>query len=725
MKLPVLLLSAIMLEIQTQSVNGSQMLLTNLVTALEQVKGGIDTKLFLYQNPLSQWEESTVYRFNDFLESLKVMSTSAVAGKKFYIGEDVTNGHVYGLVNIATFLAQSMKETIKYDACDENSWDLVGGKYPLSNACGQLGQSYQDYQCSEEEKHMECPVDPNMSITAVTHAKWYGAPAPLYCGPKTDEQPHSGFWDHSYSCNKSWANPPETCDVYEGQKAGIFDQSRPYASTAGRTDVEGCCWWGRGVIQTSGICNFGKLNYYLGARAAEEGRDSKYPSVDFCKDPEIICSSSEYKELKWVAGMFYWMESVQPYNIGGWKYMDELQKFVEGGMQGTSFIDAVSGIVNRGCHNPPCGTGAVDGGYERSQNFKKVLETFFDAILPEISPLGTSLGLSPLFTSFNPDALPPSLSSSPSSVDVPQPVLEHVDSADADPTQDPVSSSDTQINHINDVPTHYCNEHTNLPSDSKAVDVVYQYEVVLSHSINLQDVLLDVKKEVMANLADSLGCTTESKGRSLRDTVHNNTFIGIQEGIDKVDTGKESCSMASFSGCIPIVSHLTGYFGNSASGENIQKAEDQILYIIQQGMLEGRYNSDQIRWIVFTPTDDAKSSSLESVYIIPHDNSSGSIWVPFASLLICSLVIVIAIVAVLIFKEKAKDQVVTDSLSGIVKLQSTEEHYAEESSDDSFDSDEPLSCPDDVVEMQEPQDLNISLSRRKYLQCNEDVMVPR
>ena len=146
------------------------------------------------------------------------------------------------MVNIAAFLAQSMKETIKYDACDENSWDLVGGKYPLSNACGQLGQSYQDYHCSEEEKHMECPVDPNMSITAVTHAKWYGAPAPLYCGPKTDEQPFSGFWDYGYECNKGWANPPESCDMYEGQKAGKFDQSRPYANTAGRTDVEGCCW---------------------------------------------------------------------------------------------------------------------------------------------------------------------------------------------------------------------------------------------------------------------------------------------------------------------------------------------------------------------------------------------------------------------------------------------------------------------------------------------------
>ena len=76
------------------------------------------------------------------MESLYVMAAEGVAGKKFYIGDDdVENGHVYGLVNIAAFLAQSMKETIQYDACDENSWDLVGGKYALSNACGQLGQS--------------------------------------------------------------------------------------------------------------------------------------------------------------------------------------------------------------------------------------------------------------------------------------------------------------------------------------------------------------------------------------------------------------------------------------------------------------------------------------------------------------------------------------------------------------------------------------------------------
>ena len=114
----------------------------DILTPLDSVENNINNKLFLYQTPAFQWIPSTVYKYTDFRDSLQVMATDGVANKKFYIGdENVTNGHVYGLVNIAAFLAQSMKETIQYDACDENSWDLVGGKYPLSNACGQLGQS--------------------------------------------------------------------------------------------------------------------------------------------------------------------------------------------------------------------------------------------------------------------------------------------------------------------------------------------------------------------------------------------------------------------------------------------------------------------------------------------------------------------------------------------------------------------------------------------------------
>ena len=71
--------------------------------------------------------------------------------------------------------------------------------------------------------------------------------------------------------------------------------------------------------------------------------------------------------------MFYWIESLQSYDERGWNYIEHLHDFVDGGMADHSFINAVSGIVNRGCHDPPCGTGEVDGMHERAGNFQKAL----------------------------------------------------------------------------------------------------------------------------------------------------------------------------------------------------------------------------------------------------------------------------------------------------------------------------------------------------------------
>ena len=345
---------------------------------LEANKAGIDNNILLYKTPQLQWVPSTVYRYQGLIDAIRVMYKDGIAGKYFYMGDETPYGYEYGLVNIAAFLAQSMKETIQYNACDENNWDMasVDGKsmYALSNSCGQLGQSYQDYKCSHEEQHMACAVDPTMEIKATTNAAWWGAPGPLYCAPKT-KQHFTGKWNPHAVCDDPWANPPKYCTEYPGQKGGAADNSFPFANVAGRTDVEGCCWWGRGVIQTTGPCNFGKLNYFLGKKAHDEGRPSRYPDVDFCKTPNAVCDSKEHPELKWIAGLFYWVESVQGYNVGdGWTYVSELQKFVDGGMKGTSFIDSISGIVNRGCHKPPCAAGPVDGGPERAQNFKKVLK---------------------------------------------------------------------------------------------------------------------------------------------------------------------------------------------------------------------------------------------------------------------------------------------------------------------------------------------------------------
>lgn len=338
----------------------------------------MDSKLFVYEAGWSDWLPSTQYRFDGFIRALRVMYLEGVGDMSFYLGEDVRGeeGTKIGLVNIAAFIAQCMKETIKYDACDENNWDIIDGKYPLSNACGQLEQSYQDYTCPPGQEHLQCEVDPYMKIEATTAAGWYGAPAPLFCGPKSIYE-FTGYWDYSHMCDFSWDDPPRYCTDYPGQKGGQFVNDEPVANGAGRTDVEGCCWWGRGVIQTTGICNFGTLNYYLGARASREGREARYHDIDFCRDPGAICSSSKYPELKWIAGMFYWIRSLQTYNEG-WSYMGQIKAFVRGGMNDDSFINAVSGIVNRGCHNPPCGTGPLDGGHERLENFKKVLEVLFE-----------------------------------------------------------------------------------------------------------------------------------------------------------------------------------------------------------------------------------------------------------------------------------------------------------------------------------------------------------
>jgi hypothetical protein len=347
-----------------------------------------DTQILISQNPDLSWRPSTIYKWRDFVQAVASMHLSGVGDLQLWLGDpgaDASTRTRQALANLAAFLAQSMKETIRYDACDENNWDNTNG-YAISNACGQLGQSYADYDCA-----MACPRAPQMQTHAVTNAAWYGAPGPLFCAPDSALQAaglssdgRTGRWDYNHDCwpypatepNFTPADgPPQSraeCQVYTGQKGGR------YVWDGSGGSVEGCCWWGRGVIQTTGRCNFGILNHHLGRTHLDPAQfpapaKALYPDIDFCQDPEVICRSAEHPELKWVAGLFYWMSSVQEYERDGWRYRDQLRAFVDGGMSDDAFIDAVSGIVNRGCHNPPCATGPVDGAAERRENFHKVL----------------------------------------------------------------------------------------------------------------------------------------------------------------------------------------------------------------------------------------------------------------------------------------------------------------------------------------------------------------
>jgi len=374
--------------------------------------------VFIYETASSGWLPSDLYKWEDMTDAVQVMATDGIGDAKLWIGEG--DNHVYGLVNIAAFLGQCMQETIRYNACDENNWSdpktatTYGGEsYSSVSACGQAHQSYQDYKCTAEEDaiaggKMACDVDPNMQLRAFTQATWYGAPAKMFCAPKSVVPkapkwnymspwcPQAGGYDYkepfpdnvSLDVYFDYVNSGGGCKDYQGIKTGGWDfcggagcKGSPPAESFGRearTDVEGCCWWGRGVIQSTGVCNFGKLNFYMGKRANDEGRKSLYPEADFCKNPGYICDPTSPPELKWISGFFYWLNSVQGYKADdGWTYLDELKKWTDAGMNtaDSSFIDGASGIVNRGCYNPPaCGTGELDGGEFRAANFKTVLQ---------------------------------------------------------------------------------------------------------------------------------------------------------------------------------------------------------------------------------------------------------------------------------------------------------------------------------------------------------------
>lgn len=388
----------------------------------QEFGAAFNSQVFLSQDPdpTKPASPSKVYKFEDFMKALEKLK-----GKenfRMWLGGGCgVDAKKRALVNMAAFLGQAMRETIIYDACDENNWDkwradvfkestsppeILAALYPMSSSCGQLGQSYEDYDCPDA-----CPKDASMEITATTNAGWIGAPPPLFCGPKA-KYDGLGYWNPMKLCT----GPGNTCEGepfnYPGQTAGYhfsttedpmypnFYYANPLPEADGSTQparfdnlpgthVEGCCWWGLGVIQTTGRCNFGKLNKNLGTGA----QDALYPDINFCTNPQALCDGPS--ELKWIAGIYFWIAEVQSHNMQltlgtfiGW-----ISDFVDMGcaddpdLEGcNTLFEAASGIVNRGCPFPGetgcsgCIPGATCGPahhvLERVAASKLVLRTF-------------------------------------------------------------------------------------------------------------------------------------------------------------------------------------------------------------------------------------------------------------------------------------------------------------------------------------------------------------
>jgi hypothetical protein len=176
---------------------------------------------------------------------------------------------------------------------------------------------------------MTCDVDNNATITAVSTFKNGNVTPPAFqCRPKMSATDFSGYW------------VVETDEVV----------STAFSNRYGRTDVEGCCWWGRGILMTRGTCSFGRINHYLGVNAVSMGYVNFY-DVDFCIYPEVVCNSPYSKDLRWAVGYVEWIDQVQTYN-GTSNYMDELDDLVISRFNQTNidrFIDIVGWALTLSC----------------------------------------------------------------------------------------------------------------------------------------------------------------------------------------------------------------------------------------------------------------------------------------------------------------------------------------------------------------------------------------
>jgi len=157
------------------------------------------------------------------------------------------------MVNIAGLLSQCMWESggqAPWSACDENNYTGLSTASCTQRGDGQL---YADLGASDGSDG-SCPRDNSMTMTAETAASWTSGP--MKCMPGGE--------------------------------------------------LEGCCWWGRGAIQTTGRYNYGQLQRDVVSKLGLYEQDGS--PVDLCQNPEAMC---QHDVLKMTGAMYYWTSMVQ------------------------------------------------------------------------------------------------------------------------------------------------------------------------------------------------------------------------------------------------------------------------------------------------------------------------------------------------------------------------------------------------------------------------------
>jgi len=262
--------------------------------------------------------QSAVYTWEGFCQAIKAMQS---VDKPLFAGTGEGAMRVAQVLsNIASLLAQCMWESggeAPWSACDENNY-----RGTTTAACTQRadGQRYDSLTSPPA-----CEVKADMQMTAETYASW--TPGPLKCEPGTV--------------------------------------------------TEGCCWWGRGAIQTTGPHNYKML---------QDEVVSELPSlanIDLCENPEAICQN---EQLKWLGALYYWTSVVQT----SLQFETSLYNYVATGfddtgsmVDGASFNDGTGGMVNNGYWGAQ-----AHGNTGRTEYFHKIIAAL------ELAGMGEGLEIS-------------------------------------------------------------------------------------------------------------------------------------------------------------------------------------------------------------------------------------------------------------------------------------------------------------------------------------------
>lgn len=251
---------------------------------------------------------SEVYTWEGFCQAIRAMESVGQALQGTGTGPKRV---AEVLSNLASLLAQCMWESggeAPWSACDENNYS------GLSTApCTQRGDG-QRYDSLTTPPAFA--VDPGMQMTAETYASW--TPGPMKCEPGTP--------------------------------------------------TEGCCWWGRGAIQTTGPHNYKMLQLDVVSKI------QSLSDVDLCRNPEAVCQNSQ---LKFLGALYYWISVVQAAPAFG----TSLHNFVVAGfsdqssiVNGASFNAGTGGMVNNGFWNV-----AAHGNQGRMTYFHQIIDALKNA----------------------------------------------------------------------------------------------------------------------------------------------------------------------------------------------------------------------------------------------------------------------------------------------------------------------------------------------------------